>query len=117
MNRTLMGAASAMAILLGSSALHAQTTQQQQPGTAGQPDTQQHQQQPGAQAGGETGMEQRHQEVRATIESKDEDNRELVLRLETGDEIDFGDFEEGDEVYVSFDGDRGDLEGGMPQQN
>lgn len=94
MTKTLMSAASAIAILLGSSAVYAQTTGQT--GTAGQQQLGTGEQQLGA-AGMGMG-----QELRGTIESKDEDSREIVLRLATGEQVDFDDFEEGDEVYVSF---------------
>jgi hypothetical protein len=91
MTKTLMSAASAIAILLGSSAVYAQAT-----GTAGQ-----QQLGTGEQQLGQAGMGM-GQELRGTIESKDEDSREIVLRLATGEQVDFDDFEEGDEVYVSF---------------
>jgi hypothetical protein len=94
MTKTLMSAASAIAILLGSSAVYAQATT----GTAGATGQQQ--------LGAGTGEQQlgmgMGQELRGTIESKDEDSREIVLRLATGEQVDFDDFEEGDEVYVSF---------------
>jgi hypothetical protein len=100
MTKTLMSAASAIAILLGSSAVYAQATT----GTAGDAGAT-GQQQLGAGTGeqqlGQAGMGM-GQELRGTIESKDEDNREIVLRLATGEQVDFDDFEEGDEVYVSF---------------
>ena len=103
MTKTLMSAASAIAILLGSSAVYAQATQDQQTG-ADQPElgAQQDQQQLGTE---QPGMGMQQQEIRATVESKDEDNREIVLRLATGEQVDFDDFEEGDEVYVSFEDD------------
>jgi len=98
MTKTLMSAASAIAILLGSSAVYAQATT----GTAGDAGAT-GQQQLGAGTGEQQlGMGMGQQELRGTIESKDEDNREIVLRLATGEQVDFDDFEEGDEVYVSF---------------
>jgi hypothetical protein len=97
MTKTLMSAASAIAILLGSSAVYAQATT----GTAGDAGATGQQQ-----LGAGTGEQQlgmgMGQELRGTIESKDEDSREIVLRLATGEQVDFDDFEEGDEVYVSF---------------
>ncbi len=98
MTKTLMSAASAIAILLGSSAVYAQTTTDTT-GTAGQ---QQLGTGTGEQQLGQAGMGMGQRELRGTIESKDEDSREIVLRLATGEQVDFDDFEEGDEVYVSF---------------
>ena len=58
--------------------------------------------QAGEQQLGAADMGMGQQELRGTLESKDEDSREIVLRVATGEQIDFDDFEEGDEVYVSF---------------
>ncbi len=101
MTKTLMSAASAIAILLGSSAVYAATQDQT---AAGQQETlgAQQDQQLGTE---QHGMGMQQQEIRATVESKDEDAREIVLRLATGEQVDFDEFEEGDEVYVSFEDD------------
>ena len=98
MTKTLMSAASAVAILLGSSAVYAQTQDQTGAATGQTLGAQQQQDQLGMQQPG-MGMDR---EYRATVESYDEEEREIVLRLRAGEQVDFGEFDEGDEVYVSF---------------
>lgn len=100
MNKTFLAAVSAAAILAGSgvalAAQHgAETGQQIQPQT-------------GAQTGAQTGMEQRWgagQDIRATVESIDEDTGEVTLRFRAGMDAQLQDLQEGDEVRVSFEED------------
>lgn len=101
MNKTLLSAASALAILAGSSLALAQTgttgTAQQPPAATGAT---------GAQTGAQMGAEQwQDREMRATVESIDKDAREVTLRFTVGSDADLDAIEEGDEVQVSFEGD------------